>query len=96
MFQDIPDGHRAPVPEVTRLSCTRSVDTQTPSGQLEPAAVLTVVNRPESLSPASGITPPRPGSIENIQMPGSRSDSTDSKSSKGLVSFLFYLLFFEA
>ncbi|KAL8561479.1 hypothetical protein ACOMHN_011161 [Nucella lapillus] len=41
--QDIPEGHRAPLPEVSRLSCTRTVDTQTPSGQgdITPTTVAT-------------------------------------------------------
>ncbi|RUS69166.1 hypothetical protein EGW08_023074, partial [Elysia chlorotica] len=76
----IPDGHRAPVPDVSRLSSTRSVDTQTPSSLQEPSLGLLVhsVARPTSISPE---TVNRPGSAK-LTMSRSGSDSTESKSSK--------------
>ncbi|CAL1538797.1 unnamed protein product [Lymnaea stagnalis] len=81
VFREIPDGHRAPVPEITRPSSTRSIDTQTPSGQLD--HLLTpytiTVSRPASISP---VTPSRPKSVDGQNPPRSRSDSTESKSSK--------------
>jgi len=70
-LKEIPDGHRAPVPEVNRLSSTRSIDTQTPS----------TVPRSTSISPAPTSTPPRPSSVEALRHLTTRSDSTDSKSS---------------
>nr|KAG5709423.1 hypothetical protein BaRGS_029272 [Batillaria attramentaria] len=80
--QDIPDGHRAPIPEITRLSCTRSVDTQTPSAQVEEPRPTSSNSRPESLSPAVTSLPP-PGPTTDLLHPDSRSDSVESKSSKG-------------
>lgn len=80
--QDIPDGHRAPIPEITRLSCTRSVDTQTPSAQVEEPRPGSSNSQPESLSPAVA-TLPLPGPTAELLHPDGRSDSVDSKSSKG-------------
>ncbi|GFR79866.1 protein FAM117B [Elysia marginata] len=78
----IPDGHRAPAPDVSRLSSTRSVDTQTPSSLPDPGVgvVVTSQARPTSISPE---TLPRSGN-QSAQLTLSRSgsDSTDSKSSK--------------
>ncbi|XP_076461919.1 glucocorticoid-induced transcript 1 protein-like [Babylonia areolata] len=94
--QDIPDGHRAPIPEVTRLSSTRSVDTQTPSAQVEEAMPSAGgACRPESASPGAAvggataaavatIVAPVPShAMDLLQRPESRSDSLESKSSKG-------------
>lgn len=81
--QDIPDGHRAPIPEVTRLSCTRSVDTQTPSAQVEETLPASSAGRPDSVSPAvAGAPAPSIHAIDLLH-PDSRSDSLESKSSKG-------------
>ncbi|XP_005098252.1 protein FAM117B [Aplysia californica] len=79
VFKEIPDGHRAPVPELSHLSSTRSVDTQTPSGHIDHSVVT--LSRPASISPASAVTPPRPGSVEIHRHSSNRSESTESKSS---------------
>ncbi|KAK7109432.1 glucocorticoid-induced transcript 1 protein-like [Littorina saxatilis] len=88
--QDIPDGHRAPIPEVTRLSCTRSVDTQTPSAraaeEVQPTsagAPPVVANRPDSVSPAVAGALAPPSYTTDLLHPECRSDSLESKSSKG-------------
>ena len=80
--QDIPDGHHAPVPLVTRLSGTRSVDTQTPSEETPPSVVA---SRPNSVSPASAGT-----SVHCAT--DSRCDSVESKSSKGWGFFLCWIM----
>ncbi|KAH9496892.1 hypothetical protein Btru_010088 [Bulinus truncatus] len=82
VFREVPDGRRAPVPEINRLSCTRSVDTQTPSGQLDTTLTTSyplLSSQPETVSPA---TPSRPRSVESCTILRSTSNSTDSKSSK--------------
>ncbi|KAK7011904.1 protein FAM117B [Biomphalaria glabrata] len=76
VFREIPDGHRAPAPELNRLSCTRSVDTQTPLEQLDVALPAS------HLLPYSPVTPTRPKSVDNYSILRSRSNSIDSKSSK--------------
>ncbi|KAL8570418.1 hypothetical protein ACOMHN_035836 [Nucella lapillus] len=108
--QDIPDGHRAPIPEVTRLSSTRSVDTQTPSTQMEEATphsggaggggggggATAAVVRSDSASPAVAAAAAATGGggggamaaisshvMDLLQHPEIRSDSLESKSSKG-------------
>lgn len=89
--QDIPDGHRAPIPEVTRLSSTRSVDTQTPSAQME-EGIPGGACRSDSISPAAAAAAATGGGaiaavsshvMDLLQHPDNRSDSLESKSSKG-------------
>ncbi|PVD30355.1 hypothetical protein C0Q70_09619 [Pomacea canaliculata] len=80
---DIPDGHRAPIPEITRLSSTRSVDTQTPSAQVEEGRPHSAASRCDSLSPGvtGGLSLPCQ-SLDHLHV-DSRPGSQDSKSSKG-------------
>ncbi|XP_059152975.1 protein FAM117B-like [Physella acuta] len=78
VFREIPDGHRAPVPEISHLSCTRSIDTQTPLDNITASTTTAATaSRPASISPSL-----RPRSGEGLYLGGSRSESTDSKSSK--------------
>ncbi|XP_041367236.1 glucocorticoid-induced transcript 1 protein-like [Gigantopelta aegis] len=80
--QEIPDGHRAPVPEVRVVNSTmRSVDTQTPSAQLDEPRATSSNSRSDSISPA---IPIMPGTMDSSR-PSSRSESADSKSDKELV-----------
>ncbi|XP_046543230.1 protein FAM117B-like isoform X3 [Haliotis rubra] len=75
---EIPDGHRAPIPDIIRIGSTRSVNTQTPSGQVdEPYTTTSSGSRADSISPAIPIIP---GHMDTSR-PSSRSESTDSKSS---------------
>ncbi|GFO37941.1 protein fam117b [Plakobranchus ocellatus] len=79
---EIPDGHRAPGPDMSRLSSTRSVDTQTPSSLHDSGLGILVSSlvRPASISPE---TAPRAGSLSaRLAVSRSGSDSADSKSSK--------------
>ena len=76
IFQsDIPDGHRAPVPQVH--SATRSIDTQTPcrtgtnQGRNSESPASPCI-RPHSISPAIPIIP---GLMENSPRPSSSYDS---------------------
>ncbi|XP_045552702.1 protein FAM117B [Salmo salar] len=51
--QDVPDGHRAPLPlPLQRSSSTRSIDTQTPSGGLGGGKHSNSSSRPDSISPS--------------------------------------------
>ncbi|CAG5117912.1 unnamed protein product, partial [Candidula unifasciata] len=82
VFKEIPDGHRAPPPEVIPLNNMRSVNTQTPSHMdhnLSTSSLMVAVRCP-STSPS---VTPRSGSVDIHLTPRSRSDSADSKSSKG-------------
>jgi hypothetical protein len=74
---EIPDGHRAPVPEI-RHSGTRSIDTQTPSGTLDDrssGSPASPASRPHSISPA---IPIMAGNLENSPRPSSNYDSSGS------------------
>ncbi|KAL4222270.1 Glucocorticoid-induced transcript 1 protein [Mactra antiquata] len=73
---EVPDGHRAPIPEI-RHSGTRSIDTQTPSSTLDERGSCTLDeqgtgspasqgSRPPSISPA---IPIMPGTMENSPRP---------------------------
>lgn len=77
-IDDIPDGHRAPVPEI-RHSGTRSIDTQTPSGTLDDrssCSPASPASRPHSISPT---IPIMAGHIENpSSRPSSNYDSSGS------------------
>lgn len=72
--RDIPDGHRAPVPEISRTSGTRSIDTQTPSGNLDDRSSGSSAspNRPLSISPAII------GHMDHSPRPSSSYDSSGS------------------
>ena len=75
LFQrDIPDGHRAPVPDLSRTSGTRSIDTQTPSGNLDDRSSGSSAspNRPQSISPAIV------GHLDQSPRPSSSYDSSGS------------------
>lgn len=51
--QDVPDGHRAPLPvPPQRSSSTRSIDTQTPSGGGLSGSHSNCSSRPDSISPS--------------------------------------------
>lgn len=84
---EIPDGHRAPLPETThRTSSTRSVDTQTPSGALDPPTTPTISvddassgSGSHSGSPAIPIIP---GQMDSSR-PSSGADSSCEKTEKG-------------
>ncbi|BFY97828.1 hypothetical protein BsWGS_00869 [Bradybaena similaris] len=82
VFKEIPDGHRAPPPEVIPLNNTRSVNTQTPSHMEHNLSTTSIIStiRCSSISPS---VTPRSGSADIYLTPRSRSDSADSKSSKG-------------
>lgn len=74
---EIPDGHRAPIPEI-RHSGTRSIDTQTPSGTLDDrssGSSASPASRPHSISPA---IPIMTGNLENSPRPSSNYDSSGS------------------
>ncbi|KAK6166615.1 hypothetical protein SNE40_023266 [Patella caerulea] len=78
-FREIPDGHRAPIPEIQRIPCaTRSVDTQTPSSNHDDGRNSSLAGRCESISPAINIIL---GPMD-LSQPSSRSQSLDSKSEK--------------
>lgn len=72
--RDIPDGHRAPVPDNSRTSGTRSIDTQTPSGTLDDRSSGSSAspNRPHSISPAII------GHLDQSPRPSSSYDSSGS------------------
>lgn len=72
--RDIPDGHRAPVPDISRTSGTRSIDTQTPSGNLDDRSSGSSAspNRPQSISPAII------GHMDHSPRPSSSYDSSGS------------------
>lgn len=72
--RDIPDGHRAPVPDISRTSGTRSIDTQTPSGNLDGRSSSSSAspNRPHSISPAII------GHFDHSPRPSSSYDSSGS------------------
>lgn len=84
---EIPDGHRAPLPDTThRTSSTRSVDTQTPSGALDPPTTPTISvddassgSGSHSGSPAIPIIP---GQMDSSR-PSSGADSSCEKTEKG-------------
>ncbi|KAL3832522.1 hypothetical protein ACJMK2_024157 [Sinanodonta woodiana] len=83
-YQDVPDGHRAPVPAEMKSNGTRNVDTQTPSGVLDDNG--SPASRPHSISPAIPIIlgqmdSSRPSST--VESNGSTPRDTENKSGKG-------------
>ncbi|ESO99794.1 hypothetical protein LOTGIDRAFT_238699 [Lottia gigantea] len=79
-FREVPDGHRAPVPEVQRITCLmRNVDTQTPSSKNEDGIRGSNSSRCDSISPA--INSNFLGPID-LSQPSSRSLSSECKSEK--------------
>ncbi|KAJ8314355.1 hypothetical protein KUTeg_008916 [Tegillarca granosa] len=83
---DIPDGHRAPIPEVIhRGSSTRNVDTQTPSGCLDDTRVPSSCQDESSGSRSSSVSPAIPiipGQMDSSR-PSSRADSSGSTPREG-------------
>ncbi|XP_048754231.1 glucocorticoid-induced transcript 1 protein-like [Ostrea edulis] len=84
---DIPDGHRAPVPEpVHRTSSTRSVDTQTPSGVLDtgtPSISVDDVSSGSGSQSCSPAMPIIPGHMDSSR-PSSGADSGNERPEKDI------------